>query len=774
MRLTRKTIWRLAGALLLLLVAAGIAAPYFNADRFGRRVQASLEKALDRRVEIGKVRLDLFGGPGFSISDVVIHDDPRMGIEPLAYVTSLETRISPASLWTGRLDFASLRLVEPSVNLVKPAAGPWNLEALLSRALAVPAAALPPIRVRGGRVNFKFGEVKSVFYLSDADIDIEPSGGDGGWGLRFSGEPARCDRPVRGLGRLTGKGRWRPDPQRGDRLDLTLELEKGFLEEAVALLRGRDPGIHALITARARLAGPIAGLEITGRARIEELRRSDLMPPYGAGWTFDYRGRLDLTTQRLELETSGTGPLALRFCAAGYLSQPRWGALLTLNKLPLRSATGLAPHFGLAVAEGAALDGEVSGAVGYSPESGTQGALLARDVVLKAPDSGPLRCARLPVLVEPNHARFGPATVEHSDRHELSMEGDYTWSKRLLGLRLATKSMPIAEPLWGAPPLLEHCRGGVWKGDLRCRVEGEGPPSWTGAIQVEDTQVAVPGLAAPVEILSARMVLKEGGAVMEAIRARAGSSDFEAHYRYQPRAARQHEFRVSAAQLDAAELERLLAPALDRRRGLLARTLRLGAVPLPDWLAARRAEGMFKIGSVSLGSSELASGLSGRLVWEGASAEISNLEAQVQGASVTGNLIVNLTRPTPGYHLEARFRNLPWSGGEWEGEGVVRTQGLGPDLLSSLRADGAFTGLSVVLAPEAEFDSVTGRLDVRFSRGAPRVEISDLRAVSGQQVFRGECRAQEDGRLSVEFSDGRKHIRLAGTLWPLQLEPVAR
>ena len=35
-------------------------------------------------------------------------------------------------------------------------------------------SAAPAIHVRNSRINFKFGDTKSVFYLTDTDLDISP------------------------------------------------------------------------------------------------------------------------------------------------------------------------------------------------------------------------------------------------------------------------------------------------------------------------------------------------------------------------------------------------------------------------------------------------------------------------------------------------------------------------------------------------------------------------------------------------------------------------
>ena len=65
---------------------AGFLAPAFTADQYGHRLQDSLERALGRHVEIGKVHFSLFKGPGFSVDNVTIHEDPAIGIEPVAYI----------------------------------------------------------------------------------------------------------------------------------------------------------------------------------------------------------------------------------------------------------------------------------------------------------------------------------------------------------------------------------------------------------------------------------------------------------------------------------------------------------------------------------------------------------------------------------------------------------------------------------------------------------------------------------------------------------------
>src|SRR5580698_74810 len=89
------------------VVVAGLLAPFLRADRLRPRIQAALEAALNRPVHItSAVHLNLFTGPGFTVDDVLIDDDPAAGIEPFAHVEHMQARLRWSSLLTGNLEFS--------------------------------------------------------------------------------------------------------------------------------------------------------------------------------------------------------------------------------------------------------------------------------------------------------------------------------------------------------------------------------------------------------------------------------------------------------------------------------------------------------------------------------------------------------------------------------------------------------------------------------------------------------------------------------------------
>src|SRR6185369_13712937 len=131
MKIRLRTILKLGAGLVILLAAAGLIAPKLNADRYGERLKWSLEHSLGRTVDIGKVRFVLFPSPAFSVGKrdsgelgIVIHEDPSIGIEPMAYVETMEVRPNLWSLLRGRFVIDSIRLEDDvSINLAKSGQG---------------------------------------------------------------------------------------------------------------------------------------------------------------------------------------------------------------------------------------------------------------------------------------------------------------------------------------------------------------------------------------------------------------------------------------------------------------------------------------------------------------------------------------------------------------------------------------------------------------------------------------------------------------------------
>lgn len=768
-----------AGALLLI----GLAVPYLGADRYGERLRGSLERALggNRRVEIGKVHFSLMKGPRFSVDSVIIHEDPAIGSEPMAYIQDssgggLEVAPRLWSLLGGRFVIASIRLDGASINLSKSAAasepGRWNFESFVNRSIM---SAAPAIHVRDSRVNFKFGDTKSVFYLMETDLDIwPPSPGGAGWSVSCSAKPARTDRPAQGLGSFTVKGRWYLAPER---VDLDLELNRSGLGEITALLRGQAGGVHGTLSARLHMAGPIGGIGIAGRVNVEDVHRWDLLPPHGQGWPVDIRGRLDLVAQRLELQSNSTSdaplPLALRFQASDYLSQPHWTLAGNWNQFPVAPLMELARHMGAQFPPRLALSGSMDGALDYSDRGDLQGRLAFHDAALTIPGSPPVRFEHAEVIVGGGHARLSPAQVRASDGEEAGIEADYDIGREALDLSISADAMRVAslrtQVALAAVPWLERVKAGEWSGLLRYHLEPANA-GWTGRLQLTGAELDVPGLADVVRLTSARAQIDGSRVALDRVAGTAGKLSFTGEYAYEPVAARPHRVRLRAALVDAADLETEMAPTL-RRAGLLARAL--GRVPAPDWLKERSVEGEVRIDDLALAGAHWRN-VRARLLWDVTRVEFEGIQAKLDRATLAGKLSVSLRGARPSYSLNAKVKGLSWQDGGVDVEGTLETSGTGMGLLTHLTSQGTFTGSGLDLGAEETFRSVTGAYALEWWQAAPRLRFTGLNLSTEDETYTGRGATQDDGRLVILLSNGSKEMRMGGTLAKLKVEEPAR
>lgn len=126
-----------------LVSLAFILPPFINVNRYRFDVAAVIGRGLGRPVTVGQVSLRMFPQPGFSLSNLVVGDDPSLSAEPLLRADDVTAALRLSSLWRGRLEIAKLSLTDPSLNLVRGEDGRWNLQALLERAAQAPAAPLP-------------------------------------------------------------------------------------------------------------------------------------------------------------------------------------------------------------------------------------------------------------------------------------------------------------------------------------------------------------------------------------------------------------------------------------------------------------------------------------------------------------------------------------------------------------------------------------------------------------------------------------------------------
>ena len=762
--------------IVLAVIVIGAALPYAPVDFLKTPMERALAHGLGRKVEVDKVSLTLFSGPGVSLDGVTIHEDGRAGIEPFAYANTLDARINLLSLLRGRLEFSNLDLNDATFNLVKPAGVPWNFQMLLSQAsppptrnptvgpaLPVIPTTLPSIKMRGGRVNFKFADTKSVLYFDDTDLEVASS--DGGVELRFSGVPSRTDQGAQNFGHFYVRGTATPSAA-GQQFNFQVELEPSALDAVARLFDNGTAALKGLISLDAQVTGAPASLDVKGTLLLENAGQ----------WRVGYKGKLDLAAQTLELDSISPPGLNTKLHAStrDLLTTPQWEVSADFNDAPLGSGVELARNLGAPLPAKMTVEGVVAGSVRYRNTEGLGGNLEVRDAALTLPGAAPLKLPTATVFLKGNSIVAGPNTVNVGATDSADIETTYQAGEGGgLEVKISTRHMNVADlralsPLGvGSIPLLDRIADGTWRGNLSyANPDSSSKSTWSGDFEIQNTRLNVDGLADPVHIQSASVSSKDQMVAVTRIRARVGNIAFGGEYHWGSQVnteddsekAGPQSFRLQVASADAKEVERLFQPTISREGGLLARTLRLGAAgATPDWLTERNVDGVLSIRTLTLADTHLSID-SARLVWDGASVKLSAIQGKVADAAFNGELRVDLAGRAPVYGFEGNLADLPYKGGKLDLSGKVSAEGNGPALWASIKADGTLNGRSIAFSPDTEFRRASGRFQMNMTATGPRWKLSGLKVTQGNDSLSGEGTTQADGRLVLDLSSGNRQV----------------
>jgi hypothetical protein len=766
--------------ILLAVVAAvlllGLIAPLVEVAFLSGPIQAALEQTLGRKVRIGAVHLTLFAGPGFSLTDVSIDEDPRFGVEPFAYVETLVARVRPDKLLFGRLQIASLRFVRPSLNLVKQADGTWNVVELLGRISAprrAPLNMVPALVLSEARLDFKFGLRKTTFYVAETDLDLYPQR-SGNITVRFAGSPARTDRTGRGFGHFRGEVTWPLAPSADPHLQADLALEPSDLSELTTLLEGYDIGIHGTVSTNAHISGPSSNLTVTGELRMEDVHRWDLLPVKGEDWRIRYRGSVDLISHRFDVETipaqeNQPSPVALRLRVNDFLGHANWGFLATVEGVPAARLLPLVQRLGLSPPNGISLEGSLQGVIGYSSRGGFSGQIGFTDLTAALPGVPPLHAAGATATVEQSRIRLEPTQLDLAGSATLEASADFNPSSRSLDVLLnaaATPIQPLAAALgswFASAPGLADFLSGEATGPMRYTQSPAAPPAWSAQLDISGAALQPSGISAPLTDLAAHLELDSGGLNLTRISATLGDIRLTGDYRYALKGPHHEHVRAELESGDLEQIETLLEPSL--RSGTLLARFRLGRRTLPAWMAARNLEGDVFTNKLSAGGIPLGS-LNTHILWEGGNVQLTSVALDFDQGRARGKGSINLTGNVPRYRLTGNADGLSWKGGRLALSGSLDTSGTGRDALGNVRASGTFKGSGWRLAAGVDFSEVAGKFRLSLTGGWPDLRLTALKASQGEELWDGTAASEADGKLVFDLANGRRLLHVVSTVAP--------
>ncbi|HEY4089301.1 MAG TPA: AsmA family protein [Bryobacteraceae bacterium] len=761
-------------AALLLFAVSAYAVPIFTQGWYRDRILAAMETGLGRKVEIGKVNFRIIPTPGFAIHDVRIGEDPSIGAEPAAYINTLVVRPSILAFLTGHVRVGSATLEEANLNFTRIDDGAegvrWNFSSLTSKstgnASSGAPASFPAIHMNGGRVNFKFGDTKSVFYLLDTDIDLSPSAvPNGPLKISVGGEPARTDRFARGFGSFVAEGKWNPSDRS---LEMDVRLEKSELSDVLSLFEGSQSDLLGTVWGEAHLAGPMSKIGISGKLNVSDLHGWNQSPPGGNAWPFSIGGVIDVPGQQIALQAGGVGnqsPIGATFHVSDYLRRPRWAANINIKDIPVAPLTGIARNFGIGIPPDVKLDGTASGTIGYD-SSALNGAVRISNTTLTAEGAPPLKIPHADVKFFGSTIALSPTAIVNDAGESADIDGQYDVASREFGVSLTSTGMSIAslrrQVSVAGVPLVGLATTGTWSGSLHFAQSPDAAGGWTGDIHLKDTEIPFEAFTQPIHLHEADATLDPSGAVMKHISVTVAGIAAKGEYRYDIGATHPHRFSFTLPATDAADLQAVLMPAL-RRGGFLSYAFNFGRAPQPGWLRDMRAEGTIQIGSLAFPGLAVKN-VKTTAIWDGAEVKLTGIQGKVNDATLAGAATIHLTGRQPRYELTGTLANFPWQGGTITATAGLKTSGMGGDLLANLRAEGTFTGRSLEVGTLNPWDTVDGKFDFGFAGALPRLHVSNLTIQSAGSRWTGAADTQDSGQTVVRVGDGTRHLEASGAL----------
>ena len=674
-----------------------------GAFRLRNRIANSIGSALGRKVTLDTVRVHLLPRPGFDLEGLVIDDDPAFSAEPMIRAQDVSAAIRFRSLLRGRLEIATLSATEPSINLVRTQDGRWNLASLLERNAQIPVAptskspselrpAFPYLEAGHARINFKIGQEKKSYALTDADVALWQES-ENSWGARMKAQPVRTDFNLTDTGLLEFNATWqRASNLRQTPVQVVVQWEKGQLGQITTLLSGKDRGWRGGVTFTANLSGTPETLLVKSAIRVDDFHRYDILGSENVRLLTGCSGRYSVVDGRLDDLTCespvGSGTLTVSGSLRPVLSAPQYDLALTAKKVPVTSALTLlrqakkqlpadlsaagfidgefhAVRHGSAPAE---MNGEGLAAnvrlfsnagrneitlgniplrlVGASSPRNRSGRANLKDTG-QEPGEAHLRIGTLPLSVGGSTPVMASGWVSTSG-YRFLLRGDTTVANVF---RLATSlGLSVFAPAAEGAAKVDLSVSGPW--------QGFAPPTILGSAQLRNVRAEMRGLNAPIEISSAAMTLFADAVSTDRIAAQIGTTHCSGNVTVpRPCSASNcvFQFDLAADQLSTGELVEWFAPHATKRPWyrLLSPADQSGTSPL----LAVRAKGTLRVGRLQV-KKVLAIQIATQIDLDRGLVKLTNLRAQLLQGTHQGNWTIDVSTEPPKYQAAGMLQNV--------------------------------------------------------------------------------------------------------------------
>jgi hypothetical protein len=665
------------------------------------RITGSIGSALGRKVALDNVRIHLLPRPGFDLEGLVIYDDPAFSAEPMVRAQDVSAAIRFRPLFRGRLEIATMSAADPSINLVRNDQGRWNLASLLERSAHIPAAptgkpaserrpAFPYLEATNARINFKIGQAKKSWALTDADVALWQDS-ENSWSARMKARPVRTDFNLTDTGVIQVNATWQRASSLGDTpLQVALQWQKGQLGQTTKLFSGGDRGWRGGVSLVTNFSGTPKSLDVHSQLSIEEFRRYDIMSSgvrlsavCGSHYSTE-----DGVLGNLSCESPvNGGTLRLRGSLGPIRTDPAYDLTFTANKVPLASVLQLVRQTKKGLPADLAASGRlnaevhaVSSRLGATQLTGEGAAsevrlssnggkdeitfgtvpLIVRNASVKhvksakaglrTPDEEPteahLQIGPFPLGMGAPAAASAAGWVSATG-YRLSLRGD-TEIKSLY--RLAnTLGVSGFHPLAEGSARLDVGVSGTW--------QGFAAPQVAGTAQLRNVRTGMRGLNPPIDIASAVLKLDPETVSLDKLAAQTGDTHWAGTVIAPRRCAPDgcvFQFDLEADQLSSAGFVQWFTPRPAKRSWY--QILTSSEPPGKSPLLGIRAAGRLRVNRLSFKKLD-ASQIVAQVNLDRGKIALNGLRGQVFQGTYLGDLIIDASAMPPHYQTSGALQN---------------------------------------------------------------------------------------------------------------------
>ncbi len=568
---------------LALIVLLGIA--FFvvssNVDHYRPRVQAELQKKLDRPVTLGHLGLKLFP-LSLAVDGVTIGENPAFSTtQPFATAKNLYVSVGLFSLISGNPEVKVVRLDRPQIELVRNSQGVWNFSTLGGAGKSTTGSSgstsneltLDELKITNGTVGLTdqaAHEARAVY--NGIDFDLTGFGPNKQFGVDVT---AHLPGSGKELIDFRGKvGPLVPGNSAAVPINGRLSLQEVGLASVNRFVSGGIPDINGgVASGSADISSEQQVLSAKGNLKLENavIRGSKLAYPVEA----QYDVTDDRKSDQIQIRSGSLklGPTA--FSISGNINAgvkpATLNAHISTRDSSITELAQLACSFGVAFNPAYQVKGTVTAditATGTATAPQLSGSLAARALSvsggeIKEPVSVPeIALALAPDLIRttsPFNAQSGSTilTTAFSLQH-------YTTKAMLIDATVRTNGANIAELLNMAKAYgLDSAKGMTGTGKLSLDVHVQGPTAdtakltYAGSGSISGATLSTPALTKPVTIASANLRFAQNSAAIEALNASVASTNLKGNLSASNFAAPQMKFALAADRIDTAELEAL-------------------------------------------------------------------------------------------------------------------------------------------------------------------------------------------------------------------------